>query len=298
MTNFRYSLFNENIISDFEIFFLNSPQNSKKTSLKFLIDNTFSFPKNLNKNNTIFSKDNIFYLDNENNIFKISKKGNIRIRIRSKKNLKNLAYSVVGIPLGYFFLLKGYYVNHSSTVEKNGTAISFLGHSSTGKSSISNFLMEKKFKFIGEDLCIIKRKNIINKNSDWLKLSKEMINISSNNYLSSNLIEEDARKRFICKIKKRFLHKGQSKIKLCYVPVWSDKTKVSKLDLGEAFKFIFANSYRPLNSENLKLKQNTLNQISEFIENVECFKFERKKDLKFFKDSNDFLLQHIEKNIQ
>lgn len=296
--SFKYSIFGLNVESQLSIFFLKNLKKNSFSDLKIYLNQSFYHPKNIQFQRTIFTKNYIYYGDNHGTIFRISKSGVIDIKNHNNVSDQDIAFSLVGIPIGYFFFLKGMYVNHSSTISRGRNAISFIGHSSSGKSSLSNFFLSKNFKFLSEDLGLISQKQIVNRSSNWIKLSKEIIKDSKENFLNERLIPEDKRKREFCLLKDNLVFKGKSKLKLCYIPVWGDELKISKLDTKEAFKFLLTNSYRPKNyKKTSNLEEIALKNITNFIKNVHCYKFSRKKDMRYFEKSNNFLLSHIEQNL-
>ena len=296
--SFVYSVFGLTIESNFKIFFLQNLKKKSSYDLKVILNRSFNEPKNLHSLRTVFTRNYIYYIDNHDVIFRISERGTIEIKNCNNTNEQDIVFSLVGIPIGYFFFLKGLYVNHASTITKGRNAISFLGQTNSGKSSLSNFFLSKNFKFVSEDLCLINEKQIIDRSSNWIKLSKDIFKGSIESFLDFKLIPGDKRKREFCILKDNLIFNGRAKLKLCYVPIWGDDIKISKLDNEEAFKFLLTNSYRPKNyKKTSKLEEITLKNITNFIENVECFRFSRKKDMKYFDKSNNFLLSHIEQTI-
>lgn len=298
-SKYRYYLFGILIESDLEISFLDKVSDySRKTDLSFSLNSSFVHPSDLKAKRTIFGPDYLYYMDNKEVIFKISKKG--IIEFKKSKNLSpiELATSLLSIPLGYFFFLKKEYVFHASAISKKNNATCFLGHSAMGKSSISNFFLSHNYKFISEDLCIVDKNQKIAKSSNWIKLSDELIKKTKSNFSSFLPLKNDSRSRKVCKLKDDFISKSNARVKACYIPAWDNELKISRLENKEAFKYLFLNSYRAINT-NKKLpiyEKIFLENITNFIENVDCFLFKRKKDMKFFEKSNEYLLNHMESN--
>ena len=295
---FKYSIFGLKVETNFEITFLKKLNKNYKSQLKVTLDRQFKEPNNLYSLGTVFTRNYIYYIDKHKNIFRISQNDTIDIKKHNNKKEKDIALSLLGIPIGYFFFLKGMFVSHASIITRERNAISFLGQTSSGKSSLSNYLLSKNFKFCSEDLSLIKRNHIIDRSSNWIKLSKEMIRDSMENFSDSRPIPGDRRNREFCILKDSLVFTGTSKLKLCYVPVWGNELKISRLDINEAFKFLLVNSYRPKNYKNKsKLEEVALKNITNLISNVPCFKFSRKKDMSHFAKSNNFLLGHIKENL-
>lgn len=284
--------------TNFEITFLKKLNKNYKSQLKVTLDRPFKEPNNLYSLGTVFTRNHIYYVDKHKNIFRISQNDTIDIKKHNNEKEQDIALSLIGIPIGYFFFLKGMFVSHASIITRERNAISFLGQTGSGKSSISNYFLSKNFKFCSEDLSLIKKNHIIDRSSNWIKLSKEMIRDSMENFSDSRSICGDRRNREFCILKDSLVHTGTSKLKLCYIPVWGNELKISRLDINEAFKFLLVNSYRPKNYKNKsKLEEVTLKNITNFIANVPCFKFSRKKDMNHYAKSNNFLLGHIEENL-
>ena len=81
------------------------------------------------------------------------------------------------MPFGYALRKKGFMVMHGSSVVINGQAICIVGSSGLGKSTLAISLVDKGFKFLTEDLAIIKD-NTVHFYSSWIKIDKKLKNKS------------------------------------------------------------------------------------------------------------------------
>ena len=119
-----------------------------------------------NKTIEVLEGGDVLFKDLYQNTFQISYQ-KIFISIKDSR-YGEAANSVLGVPLGYLLQNNDFQVLHGSAVTKNNLGYAFIGKSGIGKSSIALALINKGFKLLTEDLCIIKDMHIYNF-SNWVK---------------------------------------------------------------------------------------------------------------------------------
>jgi len=233
-------------------------------------------------------KNHILYRDSYENNFLITD-SEINIFIKNQEFKKEAGITIMGIPLGYLLQKNYFQVLHGSCVAKDNSAISFIGSSRAGKSSIALSLIKHGFKLVAEDLCIIKNKSIYNF-SNWIKSSQSLIP-KELNYLNEIQIRKDSRDRSLFELEDALISNSQSNLKLVYFLTQSNKNKIIKLDALEAFKYLFTYAYRTNDQDKESLKN-----LSEIYKNTDCFLFSR--DLNKSLDENKkIILDHLHQNL-
>lgn len=293
---FQYKFFGCKIETNFPIDFLTRVTTKCPPDLKVSCKaDTIKLP-NIDPLTSLVSDKLVYYKDGYENLFRISN-DYIEI-IPNGTNFSNLGLSLVGIPIGYYFFLNKLQVLHGSAVSIDNKAVCFVGQSSVGKSALSVSLIDEKVKFVSEDLLVLENNFRIRKNVNWVKLSSELTSVYREKLEASFKIFKDKRKRFICHVKEDLVQNQESRVSLCYFPIWGEKLEIREMNIKENFSFLFTNSYKQKEYDltNVDYKK-SLEKISSFINNTKCFVYQRKKELKKLEDNNSHLLDHICKNI-
>ena len=281
--SFKYKICDLNLLSEIELPTLKNKR-FKRPDLEILKNDDIKIPK---KTIEIFNGDQILFKDSHKNIFQISHP-KIYISIKGKKE-KEAANSLLGIPLGYLLQNNQFQVLHGSAVVKNNLAFSFIGKSGVGKSSIALSLVNRGFKLLTEDLCVIKD-NYIHNFSDWIK-SDENDLLDALKPKDKVEIKKDSRKRSLYKLDKKYINNKKAKLRSIYFLDSSKKRSIKRLNPSESFKFLFAHSYR-----NNDLDQNSLEKLTKILRKSRCFVYSRNTE-KPIKDNTHFLLDHINKEL-
>ena len=280
---FFYEACSLNILSAFKIDFLEaSPSFSPDVEI-ILSDNTFD--NSLFKNQRlIVNNHTVDYLNKFGVYFRITK-SKITIYNHHERTPQELSISLLGIPFGYLLRLNNYFVIHGSAIANGDRAICFFGSTGSGKSSIAANFIDKNNSFLTEDLCIFKNGRIFNLNR-WIKISDEVIKLTEIDLEENIYLENDSRKRNLCKISKNFVNETSVKPKIAYFPRDGKNRKITKMNIKEKFENIYVNSYRLSDSSSTNL-----DHITSVIESIDCYFFERNiKDN--ISDNIDFLKVH------
>ena len=277
--SFKYEICGLNLLSEIELPTLRS-RSFEKADLEILKNDDIKIPK---KTIEIFNGDQTLYKDVHKNIFQISHP-KIYISIKSKQE-KDASNSLSGLPLGYLLQNNQFQVLHGSAVAKNNYACSFIGRSGMGKSSLALSLLNKDFKLVTEDLCVIKDKHIYNF-SDWVKSdANDLLKILKPKARID--IKNDSRKRSLYKLDKKYINNKKAKLHSIYFLDSSKKRSIERLQPSESFKFLFAHSYRKNDIDSY-----SLDQITKILEESVCFLYS--KDIeKPLEDNTQFLFDHI-----
>ena len=277
--SFKYEICGLNLLSEIELPTLRS-RSFEKADLEILKNDDIKIPK---KTIEIFNGDQTLYKDVHKNIFQISHP-KIYISIKSKQE-KDAANSLSGLPLGYLLQNNQFQVLHGSAVAKNNYACSFIGRSGMGKSSLALSLLNKDFKILTEDLCVIKDQHIYNF-SDWVKSdANDLLKILKPKARID--IKNDSRKRSLYKLDKKYINNKKAKLHSIYFLDSNKKRSIKRLKLSESFKFLFAHSYRKNDIDSY-----SLDQITKILEESVCFLYS--KDIeKPLEDNTQFLFDHI-----
>ena len=147
---------------------------------------------------------------------------------------------LIGVPFGYALRKKGFMVMHGSSVVINGQAICIVGSSGLGKSTLAISLVDKGFKFLTEDLAIIKD-NTVHFYSSWIKIDKKLKNKSKPDLNINIDLSFDSRERQLVKISKENCAENATP-KAIYFPIIGDDKNIKQMKNHEIFKFLFTNS--------------------------------------------------------
>ena len=197
---FRYKVCGLNVLSEVHIPVFNALDVQLDSTIKISLKNNLP-NKDFKDSDTIFSDDSIFYRSRPGLIFKILFNSDIII-YKSKEIDEDKVWEIlIGVPFGYALRKKGFMVMHGSSVVINGQAICIVGSSGLGKSTLALSLVEKGFKFLTEDLCIIKD-DIVHFYSSWIKIDKNLKNKTKTDLNKNISLSFDSRGRELNKMSK------------------------------------------------------------------------------------------------
>lgn len=280
---FKYQICELNLLSELEIPMLRESE-FDKPDLNVYLRKTAQAPQN-----TIEIQNNkILYKDMYKNVFLINDKA-IQISISDQENMKEAATTIMGIPMGYLLQINGFQVLHGSSVSMNNIAVSFIGRSGAGKSSIALSLINDDLKLVTEDLCIIKNSEIYNF-SNWIKSTKPQIpkELSYSHQIS---IKNDSRERSLFKFDNKHISEPKKKLKSIYFLDQSGDAEIIELEPLDAFRRLFTFAYRMGEKD-----KNSLKNLTEFCKNIKCYLFYR--DLKKpLGENRKFLLNHLNQTL-
>ena len=282
---FRYKVCNLNILSEICIPVFDALDEPFDRAIKIYLKNNLP-NKDFKDSDTIFSDDSIFYRSKAGLIFEILGNSDIVIYKSKEINQDKVWEMLIGVPFGYTLRKKGFIVMHGSSVVINGQAICIIGSSGLGKSTLALSLVEKGFKFLTEDLCIIKD-DIVHFYSSWIKIDKKLKNKSKTNLNKNIDLSFDSRERQLVKISKKNCVENAT-TKAIYFPIIGDEKNIEQMKDREIFKFLFANSYRLENE-----KESDLAMIADMIKSFDFYSFQRNINSPIDENVN-FLLSHIE----
>ena len=285
---FFYEIGNLSIDSTICIPYLNKRDKPDTGRIKISLS-TSSFDKKFEDKRTIFSKDCIFYKSKTGSVYKISK-NEISICPASADSPNELSRILIGLPLGYLLKLNGLNVLHGRCVSKGNKAACIIGKSGAGKSTMALGLTNLGLDFVTEDLCVFQNKKILGFNP-WVKSSEANFIKSSIKSTENIPIENDARERIFYKIPDNKVCTISSMPKIFYFPIQNKNRSLIKMKKIEAFKKIFAYSYRTENQAS-----NELENITEIAKEVECYSFYRDINSPV-EDNLSFIMQHLQKEL-
>lgn len=292
----KYSAYDLNISTTLDLPFLKKTSfSSTNHNIKFSSNARLSLPPNHENAHTYTScsSEEAIYYRKDVGIFKIT--GNSIEFKRSKSvDINDFTRVLLGLPIGYSFLLRNKLVFHGSSVNHNGDAHIFIGKSGMGKSTIVYDLMKLDSKFITEDICCINKNKIIF-SFPIIKLSKNIIN--NNNFLCSSdgiSFNTDHLGRMGYKIKSDYLSYANNSLKNCYIFIESkdDEIQIKKLNGAESIPFLMNNSFKghPIIHQREFLKIN-IARIIEFVKKNNIYLVSSSKNN--FKRRNEFVINHI-----
>ena len=276
---FKYQIGELNLLSELQIPMLREVE-FDKSDLNVYLRKISQVPQN-----TIEIQNNsILYKDIYKNVFLISDK-EIHISINNQENTKEAATTVMGIPMGYLLQINGFQVLHGSSVSINNLAVSFIGRSGAGKSSIALALINDGLRLLTEDLCIIKNKEIYNF-SNWIK-SNELLTPEKLAYSDQIEIKNDSRNRSLFKLDSGHISKSKSKLKVIYFLDQASDAEIIELKPLDAFRHLFTFAYRIGEKD-----KNSFNNLTELCKDTKCYLFRRdiKKSLE---ENKNFLYNHL-----
>ena len=282
---FHYKVCDLSVLSDVHIPVFKAIKNPHKHDLKITLSSNF-INKDFQESNTIFLDNSVYYKSRPGLIFKISSNSDIAI-YRSKEIDTNKVWEMlIGVPFGYALRKKGFMVLHGSSIVVNGQAVCIVGSSGLGKSTLALSLVERGYKFLTEDLSIIKD-DIVHFYSSWIKIDKNLT-IKTKTDLNKNIdLSFDLRERELVKISKEDCAENAIP-KAIYFPIIGDNKNIEQMKDHEIFKFLFAYSYRIENE-----KESDLAMIADMIKSFDFYSFQRNINSPIDENVN-FLLSHIE----
>ena len=243
---------------------------------------------------TVFSSDHISISDKNYNQYKIYK-DRIIVNYSDEICIDQISSFILSQPIGYFYFLNGFHVLHASCISYKKKAISFIGRSGAGKSSIAALMHDDRFGIIAEDLTIIDKNLNPHNPSKLIKLSSEVSDIM-NNKLKKYSEYKDKRGRNFYEIYPKKLNNELS-LKRCYFLNWSEKNKnisISKMENLDVFKNLLTFSYGTLDEMNLCIDFSyKMYLINKIMENSEFYIVTRPKNLDDINDSVSRLKEHI-----
>ncbi len=278
---FNYQIGELNISSELEIPMLRQ-SSFDNSDLRITTKQFIQAPQ---KNIEIHNK-NILYKDIHNNIFLINDK-EIQVFLNQKYK-KEAAITIMGIPMGYLLQKNSFQVLHGSSIASDNSAVSFVGRSGAGKSSIALALVNDGLKLVTEDLCLIKNTDIYNFSS-WIKCTKSALpkKLVHSNQIS---IEKDSRNRSLFKFDNKYISKPKTNLKAIYFLGGASEPEITQLKPLDAFTFLFRYAYRE-NEKDVK----SLSYLTNLCESTKCFLFLR--DLsKPLHDNKKFIVDHLNEN--
>jgi len=236
-----------------------------------------------NKTIEILEGGDVLFNDLHQNIFKISYQ---KIYISIKNNKYNeAANSVLGVPLGYLLQNNDFQVLHGSAVTKNNLGYSFIGKSGIGKSTIALSLLNKGFKLLTEDLCIIKDMHMYNF-SNWVKSDENNL-VETLKPIERINLKKDSRQRSLYKMENRYINNKKTKLKAIYFLDSNKKRNIKKVSPSDSFKYLFTYAYRKGDAD-----AHSLEKLTKISEQVDCFIYSRDKE-KQLEDNSRFIFDHI-----
>ena len=278
---FNYQIGELNISSELEIPMLRQ-SSFDNSDLRITTKQFIQAPQ---KNIEIHNK-NILYKDIHNNIFLINDK-EIQVFLNQKYK-KEAAITIMGIPMGYLLQKNSFQVLHGSSIASDNSAVSFVGRSGAGKSSIALALVNDGLKLVTEDLCLIKNTDIYNFSS-WIKSTKSALpkKLTHSNQIS---IKKDSRNRSLFKFDNKYISKPKTNLKAIYFLGGASEPEITQLKPLDAFTFLFRYAYRE-NEKDVK----SLSYLTNLCESTKCFLFLR--DLsKPLHDNKKFIVDHLNEN--
>ena len=280
---FKYQVGDLNLVSDIELPILRSKEFASH-DIEVLISPKLQIP---DKTIEFLPNNRILYKDICDNIFLIDK-SKILVSIKDK-NIDQASISILGIPLGYLLQNNNFQVLHGSSVTFNSSAISFIGKSGVGKSSLAMSLVDKGLKLVTEDLCLIKNSSIYNF-SNWVKTNNKSFpfKIAS---LEKILIKKDSRNRSFYKLDDRHISSRKNNLKSIYFLKDAKHRSIKKLEAAESFKYLFTYAYRKND-----IDVDSFKKLAEISEKVECFLFSRDIE-RPLEDNSEFIFDYLNKNL-
>ena len=282
---FRYKVCNLNILSEIYIPVFHTLDESFDRAIKISLKDNLP-DEDFKDSDTIFSDDSIYYKSKPGLIFEILNNSDIIIYKSNEIDEDKIWEMLIGVPFGYVLRKKGFMVMHGSSVVINGQAICIVGSSGLGKSTLALSLINKGFKFLTEDLCIVKD-NIVHFYSSWIKIDKKLKNKLKTDLNKNIDLSFDSRGRELIKIGTEHVSERATP-KAIYFPIIGDKKNIEQMKDSEIFKFLFVNSYRMENEQGTDLAM-----IADMIKSFNFYSFQRNINSPIDENVN-FLLSHIE----
>jgi len=282
---YKYRICDINVSSELLIpyFSLSSHNNSNCGKLDFIFENKpIELP--IRNGEIIFHSDSVYHKDKFGIIFRITNDSKIII-YPNNNDIKHVSQSIIGIPFGYALSNKGFNVVHGSSVSIRDNAACIFGFSGQGKSTLALSLINKGFKFLTEDLCIFKEKQIYQFNP-WIKTTKELIKDLKIDIEEEIKLFQDSRKRDIFKLQEKDYSKKCTP-KIAYFLIQDEEKSIRNIKKSEAFKFLFTNFYRFDNKMSLDLPR-----ITSSLESLDFYIYKRNINSPI-EENSEYLSNHI-----
>tara|TARA_A100001011_G_scaffold399038_1_gene505922 strand:+ start:1314 stop:2219 length:906 start_codon:yes stop_codon:yes gene_type:complete len=232
-------------------------------------------------------------------LFKITS-SKIEIKIKTH-NLIDLSRVLLGLPLGYFFLLNNFLCLHASAIAKNDSAFIFIGRSGYGKSLLASDLIHKGFRFITEDICVI-RNNFVLPSFPMVKFDRNYFPKESK-YLSFNdfKFSSDKSDRRGFKVNLNSFSELKGRVHKVYVlnQISSqDNCVLMNKDQGfESVNLIMDSCFKPNPVKfDVDLMKSVMNNVSSFITENRIIRVNFTKNN--FEERNKMILEDIDKELE
>ena len=281
--SYKYQICGFNLLSQIRLPILEE-KDFEKADLKIILKNDIQVP---DKTIEILEMGDVLFKDLHKNIFQISYQ-KIFISIKDNK-YSEATNSVLGVPLGYLLQNNDFQVLHGSAVTENSLGYSFIGKSGIGKSSIALSLINKGFKLLTEDLCVVKDMHMYNF-SNWVKSDENNL-VETLKPIERINLKKDSRQRSLYKLENRYINNKKTKLKAIYFLDSNKKRNIEKVSPSDSFKYLFTYAYRKGDADELSLEK--LTKISE---QADCFIYFRDVE-KPLEDNSRFIFDHIMGNI-
>ena len=281
--SYKYQICGFNLLSQIRLPILNKID-FEKPDFEIILKNDLQIP---DKTIEILEEGDILFKDLHQNIFQISYQ-KIFISIKDSR-YSEAANSILGVPLGYLLQNNDFQVLHGSAVTKNNQGYAFIGKSGIGKSSIALALINKGFKLLTEDLCIIKDMHMYNF-SNWIKSDENNL-VETLKPIERINLKKDSRQRSLYKLENRYINNKKTKLKAIYFLDSNKKRNIKRLSSSDAFKYLFTYAYRKSDIDLLSLEK--LTKISE---QADCFIYSRDIE-KSLEDNSRFIFDHIKESL-
>lgn len=160
---FRYKVYGLNIESEIELSELIKLEDEKEN-----IDVSISYGKvpgeikeKINHTTCVgISKDNICVYVKDIAIYQVTNGNRIIIDPLEDKNNVRIKSFLLGWSFGVLFVQRNTIALHGATIAKGNRAITIVGNSGSGKSSLASEFMKKGYKFLSDDVAPIENKSV------------------------------------------------------------------------------------------------------------------------------------------
>lgn len=238
-----------------------------------------------------FTENSISLHDKRNNVYVI-KNDEIRVHF-ANLDIDWISMYIFSLPIGYLNFLNGFHIMHGSSFSYKNQAISLIGKSGSGKSSICSLLLSKNFKFISEDLTILDENLNAYFFNNYIKLSETFYDLSSEYMTKTTNLSMDSRDRSLYKIAHKFCNFNPTKIRKCYFLEWSDHQEIIDIDNESLFKYLLTFSYGTLDEKNvLKRFDQRMKYLNKMMADIKFYVFKQKKCINEINRNIDKLSKH------
>ena len=195
--SYKYQICGFNLLSQVRLPILRK-KDFGDPDFEIILKNNIQIP---DKTIEILKGGDVLFKDLHQNIFQITYQ-KIFISIKDEK-YSEAANSVLGVPLGYLLQNNNFQVLHGSAMTKNNLGYSFIGKSGIGKSSIALSLINRGFKLLTEDLCVVKDMHMYNF-SNWIKSDANNL-VEALKPIERINLKQDSRQRSLYKLENRYI---------------------------------------------------------------------------------------------